>query len=41
MLERTDAILTKVPVFSLGCNKESGTGKFVYEQIEKELSNED
>lgn len=41
MLERTDAILTKVPVFSLGCNKESGTGKFVYEQIEKELLNED
>ena len=40
MLDKTDEILTSVPVFSLGCNKESGTGKFVYEEIEKELSNE-
>lgn len=38
MLEITDKILTSVPVFSLGCNKETGTGKLVYEQIEKELS---
>lgn len=41
MLERADEILTKIPVFSLGCNKEAGTGKFVYEEIEKELSDED
>ena len=40
MLERTDGILTSVPVFSLGCNKEAGTGKFAYEAIEKELNNE-
>lgn len=40
MLERTDEILSNVPVFSLGCNKEAGTGKFVYEEIEKELLNE-
>lgn len=40
MLETTDKILTSVPIFSLGCNKESGTGKFVYEEIEKELSYE-
>lgn len=40
MLDKTDEILTSVPVFLLGCNKESGTGKFVYEEIEKELSNE-
>lgn len=41
MLERTDEILTSIPVFSLGCNKEKGTGKFAYEEIEKELLNED
>lgn len=40
MLETADKILTSVPVFSLGCNKEKGTGKFVYEEIEKELSDE-
>lgn len=40
MLGLTDAILTKVPVFSLGCNKGAGTGKFVYEEIERILLNE-
>ena len=40
MLERSDEILTSVPVFSLGCNKEAGTGKFAYTEIEKELNNE-
>lgn len=37
MLERTDEILTEIPVFSLGCNKEAGTGKFAYEEIEKQI----
>ncbi len=41
MLRRTDEILTTVPVFSLGCNKNKGTGKFCFEKIEKELQNED
>lgn len=40
MLRRTDEILTEIPVFSLGCNKEAGTGKFVYEEIERMLLNE-
>ena len=37
MLERTDEILTSVPVFAFGCNKEAGTGKFAYEEIEREI----
>lgn len=41
MLNKTDEVLTSVPVFSLGCNMNAGTGKYVYEQIEKELLNED
>lgn len=41
MLSRTDEVLTSVPVFSLGCNKNKGTGKFCFEEIEKELQNED
>lgn len=41
MLSRTDEILTTVPIFSLGCNKNNGTGKFCFEKIEKELQNED
>lgn len=41
MLSRTDEILTTVPVFSLGCNKNEGTGKFAFEKIEEELKNED
>ncbi len=41
MLTITDEVLTSVPVFSLGCNKNSGTGKFVYEEIERMLQNED
>lgn len=41
MLDKTDKILSSVPAFSLGCNMNPGTGKYVYEQIEKELSNED
>lgn len=40
MLGRTDEILGSVPVFSLGCNKEAGTGKFAYEEIERMLLNE-
>lgn len=40
MLSKTDEVLTAVPAFSLGCNMNSGTGKYVYEKIEKELSNE-
>lgn len=41
MLERTDEILTEIPVFSLGCNKNEGTGKFSYNEIERILQNED
>ncbi|MDE5995176.1 MAG: hypothetical protein K2G60_06655, partial [Oscillospiraceae bacterium] len=40
MLSRTDEILGSVPIFSLGCNKETGTGKFAYEEIERMLLNE-
>lgn len=41
MLERADEVLMTVPVFSLGCNKNCGTGKFVYEEIERIIENED
>lgn len=41
MLTRTDEILTEIPIFSLGCNKNEGTGKFVYNEIERILQNED
>lgn len=40
MLSNTGSVLTGIPVFSLGCNKNSGTGKFVYEEIERLLNNE-
>lgn len=41
MLSNTSDVLMSVPVFSLGCNKNSGTGKFVYEEIERMLNDED
>lgn len=41
MLERTDEILTEIPVLSLGCNKERGTGEFTYGEIERLLQGKD
>lgn len=41
MLQRADEVLTETPVFLLGCNKNEGTGKFVYNEIERILNDED
>lgn len=40
MLEYTDLILRKVPLFSLGCNLEPQAAEIAYNEIERLISNE-
>lgn len=40
MLTMADRVLTQTPIFQIGCNKEEGTGKWAYEELERSLNNE-